>query len=503
LDRDRRRFLRYGLGLAGAGALSLGLADLLDPGIFGSVAPPTNSTSTATTGTSPTSSTNSQYSTLPDYQDFLSWLHSASGKYSGKTLNISLEAEFGPYAAQLRNGDFERASGIKAGPYDIKPYALQLQTVSLMFSTKSSAYDAFSLDVENLGVFPGRSFSPIELAQRYPELTYPNINFDDFNRNCWGHIATYPPDLTGGPGGNTASTVQVIPFDTPTMVLFYRTDVYDQLQLTLPKTWDDHFANVKAINKAGLVSAPFGTVSMAGPDVSIIYEYQAHLSSFGGVLWEFDGRTIIPAMNNDKAIAALENFVRFEPYSDPGSFYFTWDDVFNSISHRSAASGLLWNGYSQWMNDTQRSLVPGLIGYTQNPAGPNGSFHPYAGSGLGVSRYTKNPEMAWLWTQWATAKGTQEAMVLDQYHVFPTRASVMTSPVVASKIGTSAIGVANLTSQVWKANAITTLVGFPLWLQASTILASALNTAWTGAVTPKNALASAQTKLEQIGKLSF
>jgi hypothetical protein len=68
--------------------------------------------------------------------------------------------------------------------------------------------------VENLGVFPGRSFSPIELAQRYPELTYPNINFDDFNRNCWGHIATYPPDLTGGPGGNTASTVQVIPFDT-------------------------------------------------------------------------------------------------------------------------------------------------------------------------------------------------------------------------------------------------------------------------------------------------
>src|ERR1700751_4803104 len=130
LDEDRRRFLRYGLGLAGAGGFSLGLADLLNPGILGGVAPPTNSTSTATTSTgSGTRPTSSQYSSYPDYQDFLSWWSSVSGKYSGKSLNISLEAEFGPYAAQLRNGDFERATGIKAGPYDIKPYALQLQTV--------------------------------------------------------------------------------------------------------------------------------------------------------------------------------------------------------------------------------------------------------------------------------------------------------------------------------------------------------------------------------------
>jgi len=216
---DRRHFLRYGLGLAGAGLFTFGLADLLSPRPL-EVGRATNTTPTSSASTSTGSASSLQYSSLLDYQDFLSWLHSVSGKYSGKTLNISLEAEFGPYAAQLRNGDFERASGIKAGPYDIKPYALQLQTVSLMFSTKSSAYDAFSLDVENLGVFPNRSISPYELAQQYPTLTYPNINFDDFNRNCWNRIATYPPDLSGGNGGNSASNVAVLPFDTPTLVLY-------------------------------------------------------------------------------------------------------------------------------------------------------------------------------------------------------------------------------------------------------------------------------------------
>jgi len=493
---DRRHFLRYGLGLAGAGLVSLGLADYVSPRLLGG-APPASTTTTTTTG--PT--TSEQYSTLTDYQDFLSWLHSVSGPYSGKSLNLTLEAEFGPYAAQILDSDFLGATGIR-DQYDIKPYALQLQEVSLMFSTKASSYDAYSLDVENLGVFPNDSISPYTLMETYPDLTYPELNLADFNRNCWDRIATYPPDLTGGSGGNSASNVPVLPFDTPTLVLFYRTDVFEQLELTLPTTWDEHFDNVKRINNSGIVSAPFGSVSMAGTDVSVIYEYQAHLSSFGGSLWEFDGNTIIPSMNNDAAIAALEDFARFEPYSDPGSYYYTWDDVFNSISHRSAACGLLWNGYNEWMNDTQRSLVPGMVGTAMLPAGPEGAFHPYAGSGVGVSKYTKNPEMAWLWIQWATAKGTQEAMILGQYNVYPTRASVTQAPVVADRLPN--LSIANLTNQIWTSNSITTLIGFPRWLEASTIIANQLNKAWTGALSAADALSACESQINsQMGTISF
>jgi multiple sugar transport system substrate-binding protein len=489
------------LGAAGAGLFSLGLADLAYPKLLGGNATTKTSTSSASTSASSSLASSTQYSSLPDYQEFLNWLHSVSGPYSGKTLNISLEAEFGPYAAQLINSDFQNATGIKSGPYDIKPYALQLQQISLMFSTKSSSYDAYSLDVENLGVFPNQSVSPYELAQTYPNLTYPNIDFADFNRNCWDRIATYPPDINGGSGGNSAETVGVLPFDTPTLVLFYRKDIFQQLGLTPPATWDEHFANAKAIQKSGLT--PFGSVSMAGTDVSIIYEYQAHLASFGGSLWTFDGNTIIPTVNNDVALAALEDFIRFEPYSDPGSSTFTWDDSFNSVSHKAAAQALLFNGYAQWMNDPQRSLASGLVGYAKLPAGPKGSFHPFAGSGVGVSRYSKNPEMAWLWIQWATAMGTQEAMILGQYHNYPTRSSVTSAPEVASVLGTSSLATASLMDQIWKTNSLTTLIGFPLWLQASIIIANALNTAWTGAVSPSAALASAQMKLENMGTLTF
>jgi hypothetical protein len=68
---------------------------------------------------------------------------------------------------------------------------------------------------------------------------------------------------------------------------------------------------------------------------------------------------------------------------------------------------------------------------------------------------------------------------------------------------TSSLAIASLTNEIWQSNAITTLMGFPRWLQASIILANAFNTAWTGTATPANALASAQTNLEKMGTISF
>jgi multiple sugar transport system substrate-binding protein len=413
-----------------------------------------------------------------------------------------LEAEFGAYSTQLIDTDFTNASGI-SGQYNIKPYALQLQDIVLMSATKSSSYDAYSLDVQNLGVFPNLPLSPYTLAERYPDLTYanPDTDFKDFDRFAWDRIASYPPDLSGGPGGSSAGAVGVLPFDTPTMVIFYRKDIFQKLGLTPPKTWDEHFANSQAIQRSGLT--PFGSASTAGTDVSIIYEYLAHLSDFGGSLWQVEGNTIIPTVDTDAALAALEDFVRFEAVSDPGSTTYTFGDIFDSLAHQYAPQALMFDGFNTWLNDPARSNAVGLIGVAKLPAGPKGSFSPYAGSGVGVSRYSKNPEMAWLWIQWAVAKGTQEAKILGRYQNYPTRSSVLEASEVASALQTSSLTVANLVNEVWREKALTTLLGFPKWLAASNIVAIALNTAWTGTVAPKPALANAQTKLEQLGTLTF
>ncbi len=497
---SRRRFLRYGVGAVAGGLLTAGFANLLDPGLLSGEGATSSTSATSSASSSSTSFTESGYAALPDYAEFLSWLHSVSGTYSGTTLDLTMEAEFTPYTAQLMDNDFYLATGI-ADQYSIKPYSLQLSDVSIMFNTKSTNYDVYSLDTQNLGVFANDSISPSELAQTYPSITDPNLDIGGFSQFLLDRVATYPPVLSQGGGGNSAANIRVLPLDTPTMVQYFRTDVYDKLGLALPTTWDEYFDDLKAIQKSGLT--PFAAVSQAAPDISIIYEYLAHLASFGGNLWEVDGNTIIPAMNSDVAIAALENFVRFEPYSDPASFTFTWDEVFASLGHGASATGLLWNEYSTWINEPSRSPQAGNFGYKMVPAGPQGSFSTVVGSGVGVSRYSKKPEAAWLWSQLATAKGTQEAMILNQYHVYPTRPSALDATEVANALSTNPFAMASLVNQIWNSNDIAALIGFPNWFDALAPLSNHLNTAWRGSETPAQALAAAQTQIESLGTLTF
>ena len=89
----------------------------------------------------------------------------------------------------------------------------------------------------------------------------------------------------------------------------------------------------------------------------MIYEYQAHLASFGGSLWAVDGNTITPTFNTDAGVAALEDYVRFAPLSDPASLTYTWDNVFSSLAYESAACGLLFDGYAQWLEDPQKVVT--------------------------------------------------------------------------------------------------------------------------------------------------
>src|SRR2546428_2712758 len=424
---SRRDFVKQLLTLAGGGLVAAGVGEYFlgnSPG-----GPPPGGPPTTTSITTPSES-------LPlDYRDFLSWLQSAASHNQQRSLNVSMEAEFTPIAIQRRSIDFLKYSQI-TDQYSLKPYALQLSDVSLMVKTQSPTYDVFSIDNQNLGVFKDAVISPITLAQEYPDLTYPKLDLEQFSRFVWDNVATYPPDLSLGAGGSTASNVSLFPLDMPLMVLFLRKDIYSQLGMAIPKTWDEYFEDV--VNLSQSPKTPFVTANMASPDISIVYEFANHLASFGAKLWAVDGNNLTPTINSDAVLAALENFVRFKPYSDPAS-----------------------------------------------PA------------------YTRGGVFTWLWLQWATAKGTQEALLLDQLHVYPTRQSVLELPETLSQLSGSGYESPNLARSIWNSGGVTAVMGFPKWWQALDPLSFHLNKAWIGNETPKQALDATQQRVLALGSLTF
>jgi multiple sugar transport system substrate-binding protein len=487
-NKSRREFLRTALAVAGGALAVAGVADI---GLKG-LSPNPNAWLSKYTSTSSVSSTTPQ-ALLPDYLDFLEWMQSVSDKIPGKTSELTLEQEFAPYAVQALDPTFLQYSGIAAG-YSELPYLTQLAEVQIAVSTQSPSWDVFSIDNQNIASFENGIIPPSQLAETYPDLTYPNYDVDDFMTTVWDYVAAYPP-VTAGSSASTARTnFTLFPFDAPLMVLFYRKDIYDKLGFTAPTTWDEYYEQCQKLPNNG---TPCASVSMANADVSIIYEYLNHLASFGGTLWNVDGNSITPNLESDECLAALENFIRFEEYADPGSHTYTWTDQFNSLAQGTSATALLWHDYYNWFNDPQRTpIAPGQYMPALNPAGPQGSFSTYGGAGLGVSAFSKRPEAAYLWIQWATCKGIQEQILLDQYHIFPTRTSVFDVPQVQSELASSELTALNVAKQAW-ATGTTALTPFPQWLNVITSLAVHLNNAWTGFQTPSDALSAAQTQINQ------
>jgi len=488
LDLKRRRFLEYAALLSGgAGATYLGYSYL-------SKGAPNNIKTSSVPPSTTLSSTSSE---------FLDWLSSVSKPYSGQPIKVALEYEPTPLGLQAIDSQFFSATGINA-QYEIKPYLLHLGDITLVTRLASPAYDAFDCDYQDVSAFKDHILSPTDLAERYPDLTYSGFNPQDFQNRAWSLVAVYPPIGVEGINVSSASNPKTlfVPFNMDVMVQFYRRDAFQSVGITTPPaTWDEYFMDLKAVDNTR--QARFGTANQAGPFVSVVFEFLNHLSSFGGKLWNFDGHQLTSALDSPEAGEALQNYVQSVPYADPGSPTFTWDEVNVDMEHGLVGTATQFNSFEYFVDDQYRSQVSGTVGFSQNPAGRAGSFSTFGGSGIGVSRYSKHPEAAWLWLQWATCLGTQQSLLLNQFRAFPSRRAVFDQSSVKDALTKDRYEVSRVANSIWNGGKIATLIPFPKWSIVLDSIAFHLSNAMSLAETPQAALSGIQSKIASSGTLTF
>jgi multiple sugar transport system substrate-binding protein len=426
-----------------------------------------------------------------EYKEFLTWLQSVSGPYRGTKVEINLQDEPDYRALQNLDIDFFSASGINS-QYDLEPYIINLEKTRLAVQTASPAIDIIDFDAIDIPTFEQNLIPPKVLADTYPDITYPGLNLDDFMQTPMDLIATYPPVL---PGVSTPpGEVFCLPYNTPVMIRFYRTDIYGAEKLPQPVTWDDYFDQVQEIGSATNV---YGCVSQASTITPIFHEFTNHLYSFGGQFWDISGESITPTVNSPANVAALENFARFYPYTFPSSITFTWDDCVQTMAHGQAANAITFEDDSAIISDPLRSIEQNNMAYSVNPSGPSGAYSTYIGDGLGVSKYSKNPKAAWLWLQWATATGTQMMLVADDLTRYvPSRISAASSSFVQEILATPTYEPVRLSQQILASGMIGHVPTFKGSTNAAGTIATQIYDAFTGASTAQAALDAAQAQLE-------
>lgn len=486
---NRRDFLRAG-AIVGVGAVAAAGAyfSLPQAAVLPSATTTTRSTSASSLGVG---GRLNDPSVPTEYKEFLRWLQSVSGPYKGTKVEINLQDEPDYRALQNLDVDFFSASGIDS-QYDLEPYAINLEKTKLAVETHSPSIDIIDFDAIDIPTFESNLVPPPVLAETYPEVTYPGLDLSDFMQTPMDLVGTYPPVI---PGVTTPpGQVFCLPFNSPVMIRYYRTDIYSQLGLDQPVTWDDYFTQVQQIGSATNI---YGCVSQASVTTPIFHEFTNHLYSFGGEFWSIDGDSITATINSPENVAALENFARFFPDTLPSSVAYTWDDCVDAMAHGLSANAITFEDISEYIYDPLRSIEAGNTAFSVNPSGPAGAYSTYVGDGLGVSKYSKHPEASWLWLQWATAAGTQMMLVADDQTRFcPSRTSVANSSFAKEVFATPAYDPARLSQQILASGKIGHVPNFKGSNVAAGTIAQQIYNAFTGLSTAQNALDAAQAQLQ-------
>jgi multiple sugar transport system substrate-binding protein len=176
----------------------------------------------------------------------------------------------------------------------------------------------------------------------------------------------------------------------------YRADVFEELGLTPPNTWDEYLEVGRQLKNNNLpVGQTLGHTFGDAPT----FAYPL-LWSYGGQEVDSSGKVVINSEGTHKALAFMRDF--WEAACDPGGF--AWDDTSNNRAFLGQTIGTTLNGASiYFVAKNTPDQYPGLaekLNHFLNPEGPSGRFHFVGPRTLSIMEYSPNKEAAAEYIRW-------------------------------------------------------------------------------------------------------
>jgi multiple sugar transport system substrate-binding protein len=177
----------------------------------------------------------------------------------------------------------------------------------------------------------------------------------------------------------------------------YRTDVFEELGLQPPNTWDEYLEVGRELKNNNMpVGQTLGHTFGDAP--TFCYPL---MWSFGGQEVDGSGKVVINSEGTHKALAFMKEF--WEAACDPGGF--AWDDTSNNRAFLGQAIGATLNGASiYFVPKNDPTQYPGLaekIAHFLNPEGPSGRYHMVQPRTLSIMEYSPNKEAAAEYIRWS------------------------------------------------------------------------------------------------------
>jgi trehalose/maltose transport system substrate-binding protein len=340
-----------------------------------------------------------------------------ASKAQDTTLRFVIWKSEAPGLWERAMADFEKRNpGVRMiqeiGPHSSTQFH---DLVSQKLKNRDSEMDVFVMDVVWPAEFASAGWA-LPLDRYFPEAEQNKFLAAPLLANRYrGHVYGVPLFVDAG-------------------LLYYRKDLLAKYNFAPPRSWPELVDQAKTIvarEKDPLLSGFSGQFKQYEGLVCDMMEY---ILSNGGALW--DEKRLVSALQQPQAVEAVR-FVRDKiigeisnrgvlAYQEPESLaLFTQG---NAVFHRN------WPYAWKIANDPELSKVAGKVAMATLPGFPG--HHGVATLGgwqMGVSRFSKKPDLAWRFVDFMTSPEMQKRIALVTGRP-PTRAALYDDPELRQKI---------------------------------------------------------------------
>jgi multiple sugar transport system substrate-binding protein len=346
-------------------------------------------------------------------------------QYDGITLNFIIENNINANILSVEIEEFTKLTGInvKIRPID---YDTFIQRISLDFISKAGDYQLIYSDpYQTLN----RYHDDLEVLNPYlsgsdrPGLQIPISDFFETQLE----VSSYFEDR---------ESLYAIPFDSTTMVLYYREDIFNAYKDDFFKqkgydwtpggeafTWERYIEVVEWIDKnVPKDIVKYGSGQMAQAHNSVFCEFSNILAAYGGDyfidhnigtlgLETFTESDVL----SDAFIRSLEIYKQLLSVAAPNSVNWNWANTAEAFANGEIAMMINWDENFSNLNYSDTSLVRDKVKTAILPYGSERSANIFGGSGIGINKYSSQEEKdaAWFFITWATSKEMQLRILKD------------------------------------------------------------------------------------------
>jgi ABC-type glycerol-3-phosphate transport system substrate-binding protein len=158
--------------------------------------------------------------------------------------------------------------------------------------------------------------------------------------------------------------VMAVAFMANAQHLFYRRDIFDELGIAAPQTWDEVVAAAEKIKAAGVIEYPYGAAYKTGWELG--NDFVDIYLAYGGEL--FDPATGEAAFDNEAGLKTLELMKTLVGYMSPNALAIDFGGVKQQMQQGQVAMAFLWGDQAASMDDPKESKVVEKVAFAPAPS---------------------------------------------------------------------------------------------------------------------------------------